>query len=53
LIGWYANKPSRSGGSIFEDSLELKYKQYWTLKFIEEFKSRRDYDLTPFLLYVL
>ncbi|PYH42961.1 uncharacterized protein BP01DRAFT_403856 [Aspergillus saccharolyticus JOP 1030-1] len=41
------------GGSIFEDSLELKYKQYWTLNFMEEFKKRRGYDLTPYLLYVL
>ncbi|PYI36062.1 hypothetical protein BP00DRAFT_308050, partial [Aspergillus indologenus CBS 114.80] len=41
------------GGSIFEDSLELKYKQYWTLNFMEEFQKRRGYDLTPYLLYVL
>ncbi|RAH68886.1 uncharacterized protein BO66DRAFT_439892 [Aspergillus aculeatinus CBS 121060] len=41
------------GGSIFEDSLELKYKQYWTLNFMEEFKKRRGYSLTPYLFYVL
>lgn len=41
------------GGSIFEDSLELKYKQYWTLNFMEEFKNRRGYDLTPYLFYIL
>ncbi|KAJ5691930.1 hypothetical protein N7462_001353 [Penicillium macrosclerotiorum] len=42
-----------SGGSLFEDSLELKLKQYWTLDFIAEFTKRRGYDLTPYLLYVL
>ncbi|KAL2825687.1 hypothetical protein BJY01DRAFT_256192 [Aspergillus pseudoustus] len=42
-----------SQGSLFEDSLELKLTQYWTPKFIQEFKSRRRYDLTPYLLYVL
>ncbi|VUC32724.1 unnamed protein product [Clonostachys rosea] len=44
---------SKSGGSMFEDSLELKYTQYWTLNFLNEFQSRRGYDLSPFLLYVL
>ncbi|KAL3459661.1 hypothetical protein BJX64DRAFT_301114 [Aspergillus heterothallicus] len=42
-----------SQGSLFEDSLELKLTQYWTPKFIQEFKARRGYDLTPYLLYVL
>lgn len=41
------------GGSIFEDSLELKLKQYWTLNFMEEFRVRRGYDLTPYIFYVL
>jgi hypothetical protein len=41
------------GGSIFKDSLELKLKQYWTLNFMEEFKKRRGYDLTPYLFYVV
>ncbi|KAG6363980.1 hypothetical protein INS49_009083 [Diaporthe citri] len=40
-------------GSIFEDSLELKTKQYWTLNFLKEFETRRGYDLAPFLLYVI
>ncbi|KAJ6024651.1 hypothetical protein N7540_005448 [Penicillium herquei] len=43
----------RSNGSMFEDSLELKLKQYWTTDFIHEFRTRRGYDLTLFLLYVL
>lgn len=38
---------------MFEDSLELKLHQYWTLNFLEEFQTRRGYDLTPFLLYVI
>ncbi|KAJ0423291.1 hypothetical protein BJY00DRAFT_321945 [Aspergillus carlsbadensis] len=42
-----------SQGSLFEDSLELKLQQYWTPNFIREFKQRRGYDLTPYLLYVL
>ncbi|CAG9947659.1 unnamed protein product [Clonostachys rosea f. rosea IK726] len=44
---------AKNGGSMFEDSLELKYTQYWTLNFLHEFSSRRGYDLSPFLLYVL
>ncbi|KAL5342263.1 hypothetical protein BJX70DRAFT_410917 [Aspergillus crustosus] len=42
-----------SGGSLFEDSLELKLTQYWTPNFIKEFKQRRGYDLITYLLYVL
>ncbi|KAL4948111.1 hypothetical protein BDW69DRAFT_203797 [Aspergillus filifer] len=42
-----------SQGSLFEDSLELKLTQYWTPNFMQEFKKRRGYDLTPYLLYVL
>ncbi|KAF9876852.1 secreted protein [Colletotrichum karsti] len=42
-----------SNGSIFEDSLELKYKQLWTLDLLGEFNTRRGYDLSPFLLYLL
>ncbi|KAK2731867.1 secreted protein [Colletotrichum kahawae] len=42
-----------SNGSIFEDSLELKYKQLWTLNFTQEFQARRGYDVSPFLLYLL
>lgn len=38
---------------MFEDSLEFKYTQYWTLNFLNEFRSRRGYDLSPFILYVL
>ncbi|KAH0443153.1 secreted protein [Colletotrichum camelliae] len=44
---------SKSNGSIFEDSLELKYKQLWTLNFTQEFQARRGYDVSPFLLYLL
>ncbi|KAJ5719718.1 hypothetical protein N7493_007296 [Penicillium malachiteum] len=43
----------RSNGSMFQDSLELKLKRYWTTDFRDEFQKRRGYDLTPFLLYVL
>ena len=43
----------KSEGYIFEDSLELKLTQYWTADFMKEFRSRRGYDLTPYLLYVL
>lgn len=43
----------RNNGSIFEDSLELKTKQYWTPNFLTEFETRRGYDLSPFLLYVI
>ncbi|KAK1847422.1 secreted protein [Colletotrichum chrysophilum] len=42
-----------NNGSIFEDSLELKYKQLWTLNFTQEFQARRGYDISPFLLYLL
>ncbi|KAL4925286.1 uncharacterized protein BDV17DRAFT_300448 [Aspergillus undulatus] len=42
-----------SHGSLFEDSLELKLTQYWTPNFLDEFRTRRGYDLTPYLLYVL
>ncbi|KAL4805214.1 hypothetical protein BDV18DRAFT_153020 [Aspergillus unguis] len=41
------------GGSFFEDSLELKMKQYWTLNFMQEFRKRRGYDLTPYLFYLV
>ncbi|KAF2997001.1 hypothetical protein E8E14_003122 [Neopestalotiopsis sp. 37M] len=44
---------NESNGSMFEDSLELKLKQYWTPNFLDEFQTRRGYDLRPFLLYVL
>ncbi|KAI8315087.1 hypothetical protein K4K61_002768 [Colletotrichum sp. SAR11_59] len=43
----------KSNGSIFEDSLELKYKQLWTLNFTQEFQARRGYDISPFLLHLL
>ncbi|KAL4797547.1 hypothetical protein BDV19DRAFT_387350 [Aspergillus venezuelensis] len=42
-----------SGGSLFEDSLELKMTQYWTPNFLQEFQKRRGYDLKPYILYVL
>ncbi|MDA0167065.1 glycosyl hydrolase [Solirubrobacter ginsenosidimutans] len=38
-----------TGGSIFEDSLELKHAQAWTPGFLQEFARRRGYDLRPFL----
>lgn len=43
----------RSEGSIFEDSLELKLKQYWTLNMLTEFEKRRGYDLSPLILYII
>ena len=42
-----------SEGSLFEDSLELKLTQYWAPNFMREFSTRRGYDLTPYLVYVL
>lgn len=44
---------AQSQGSLFEDSLEVEWTQYWTPDFLSEFQSRRGYDLTPYLLYVL
>jgi len=35
--------------SIFLDSLELPADLFWTDRFLEEFKRRRGYDLTPYL----
>lgn len=43
----------QSEGSLFEDSLEIEFHQYWTNNFIKEFATRRGYDLTPYLLYVV
>ncbi|MQY21618.1 glycosyl hydrolase [Nocardia macrotermitis] len=37
------------GGSIFEDSLELKAVVYWTPNMPREFAERRGYDLTRYL----
>ena len=34
--------------AIFSDSLEV-YGSDWTPKFLEEFRRRRGYDLTPYL----
>lgn len=44
---------NQTQGSLFEDSLELVFTQYWTPNFLAEFQTRRGYDLTPYLLYVL
>ena len=38
----------QNGGSIFGDSFELR-SSLWTPKMLEEFKTRRGYDLTPYL----
>ena len=38
-----------NGGSIFEDSLELKGTQLWTADFADTFEEQHGYDLAPFL----
>lgn len=35
--------------AIFCDSLEVRAELYWSDNFLEEFRKRRGYDLTPFL----
>ncbi|MCP4762780.1 MAG: hypothetical protein GY870_13460, partial [archaeon] len=35
--------------AFFTDSLELSAEWLWTNKFLEEFKKRRGYDITPYL----
>ncbi len=37
------------GGSIFEDSIEIKNTQYWTPGLLEEFEARRGYSIEPYL----
>jgi len=39
----------QSGGTFFEDSLELSAAYPWTPSALEEFEKRRGYDLTPYL----
>ena len=38
-----------NGGSIFEDSLELRGAQLWTSGFAAEFADQHGYEITPFL----
>ena len=38
-----------TGGDIFEDSLELNARFFWTPELLEEFEKRRGYDLRPYL----
>jgi len=38
-----------NGGSIFEDSLELKGTQLWASDFVETFNVQHGYDLAPYL----
>lgn len=39
----------RTGGAVFEDSLELGEKQKWTWGLLEKFEERRGYDATTLL----
>lgn len=39
----------RTGGDLFEDSLELDSRFHWTPGFLDEFQERRGYDLRPYL----
>lgn len=39
--------------AMFIDSLELMTDLYWSDRFVEEFKARRGYDLTPYLHYIV
>ncbi|KHL09977.1 UNVERIFIED_CONTAM: hypothetical protein LK11_49565, partial [Mumia flava] len=39
----------RAGGSIFEDSLELKHAQPWTPSFIAAFEDTNGYSVLPYL----
>ena len=46
---------SMYGGTIragFSDSLEVEAEIYWTDSFLEEFRRRRGYDLTPWLPFI-
>jgi hypothetical protein len=42
----------RTGGSFFEDSLELSAHQVWTPRFLEHFEAQRGYSLLPYLTAV-
>lgn len=46
-----ATKPAMR--ATFIDSLELMQDLPWTQRFLEEFKSRRGYDLTPYLAFII
>lgn len=48
MITW-GDEENQIVDGIFEDSLELSPEYLWTPKLLEEFKSRRGYDLTPYL----
>ncbi len=39
--------------SVFVDSFELPVDQFWSADFLDQFKARRGYDLTPYLPFVL
>ncbi len=41
------------GGSIFEDSIEIKNTQYWTPGLLEEFEARRGYSIEPYLPVIM
>ncbi len=42
----------RTGGSVFEDSLELSHHQAWTPRLLEHFEAKRGYSLLPYLTAV-
>ena len=48
-IGSFYGKTVRAG---FCDSLEVESEIYWTDNFLEEFRKRRGYDLTPSLPFI-
>jgi hypothetical protein len=48
-IGSFYGKTIRAG---FCDSLEVEAESYWTDNFLDEFRKRRGYDLTPWLPFI-
>ncbi|MDU5336578.1 glycosyl hydrolase [Enterococcus sp.] len=44
---------SEVGDCFFEDSLELQSVGHWTHNMLQEFKTRKGYDIRPFLPFVL
>ncbi|ORY61066.1 hypothetical protein BCR35DRAFT_355226 [Leucosporidium creatinivorum] len=43
----------RVKGNLFEDSIEIAQSQYFTPNLLSEFQTRRGYDLTPYLPFLL
>lgn len=46
---YFPNYFGKTFRAFFTDSLELSADWYWTTNFLEQFKKRRLYDLSPFL----